>query len=138
MRPIKPFNKSWKKQSEILVSVKYLKNMIERNAMAHSLLSLNTALKYDFSFPAILGQNIKMSVVVCINGLLILIPHFAIVLVFCLHCFHQGHSSPLCVDKRWVRSSCYCSGTQTTFWEQMFTIVLLTVVSNSSLVLTFL
>lgn len=48
--------------------------MKARKTMARSLLLSDRALKYDFSFPAISGQNIKMSVVVCINGLLILIP----------------------------------------------------------------
>jgi len=55
MMPRKPFHKSWIKQSEILVSVKYMKNMKGRKAMAHSLLSLDRALKYDFSFLAISG-----------------------------------------------------------------------------------
>jgi len=55
MKPIKPFNKSWKKQSEIIVSVKNLKNMKGRKTMACSLLALDRAFKYDFSFPAISG-----------------------------------------------------------------------------------
>lgn len=114
MRPIKTFNKSWKKQSEIPVSVNYLKKMKGRNAKAQSLLSSHRKLKSDFSFGAFSGQNIMMSVVVYSNGLLILIPSFVIVFVFCLHYSHQGHSSPLCIDKRCVQSSYYCPGEQTT------------------------
>ena len=43
------------KQSEIHVSVKYLKKMEGRKTMSHLLLSSHTVLKCDFSFGAFSG-----------------------------------------------------------------------------------
>jgi len=43
------------KQSEIPVSVKYLKNMEGRKTMAHSFLSSYRVLKCDFSYGAFSG-----------------------------------------------------------------------------------